>query len=162
VDVSSPFSLIDTRGGLRGSVESLLRFNGVLYAGTTSGLYRITTTPEGKLAQQIGAEQRVTAGWALVAIGNEILCGANDAVYVVREGAPPERIEATDSTTPYALESSKREPGLVYVGTDRGLLLLRRTPNGWSSSGLLPDSPPMIRAITEEADGSLWLGTSFN
>src|SRR5581483_3486057 len=161
-DVSSPFSLIDTRGGLRGSVESLLRFKGVLYAGTTSGLYRITTTPEGKLAEQIGAEQRLTGGWSLVSVGNDILCGANDAVYVVHDGTSVERLEATDSTTPYAMVVSSHDPNLVYAGTDRGLLMLRRTENGWPSSGLLPDSPPMIRTITEEDDGSLWLGTSFN
>src|SRR5437763_1338048 len=80
---------------------SQLRFNGVLYAGTTSGVYRITSDPESKVAQQIGAAQHMTAGWSLVAVDDEILCGTNDAVYVVREGRDPQRIEATDSTTPY-------------------------------------------------------------
>jgi len=162
VDVSSPLSLIDSRGGLRGSAESVLRYKGVLYAGTTSGVYRITSDPESKIAQQIGAAQRMTAGWSLVAVGDEILCGTNDAVYVIREGKDPERIESTDSTTPYVLLQSKRDPNLVYAGTDRGLLLLRRGANGWTTTGLIADTPPMIRQIVEENDGTLWLGTSFN
>jgi len=162
VDVSSPLSLIDSRGGLRGSAESVLRYKGVLYAGTTSGLYRITSDPESKIAQQIGAAQHMTAGWSLVAVGDEILSGTNDAVYVVRDGRDPERLEATGSTTPYVLLQSQRDPNLVYTGTDRGLLLLRRGPNGWTTDGLIEETPPMIRQIVEEPDGSLWLGTSFN
>jgi len=162
VDVSSPLSLIDSRGGLRGSAESVLRYKGVLYAGTTSGLYRITSNPESTVAQQIGAAQRMTAGWALLALDDGILCGTNDAVYEIRDGHDPERIEATDSTTPYALERSKLDPNLVYAGTDRGLLLLRRGPKGWTTDGLVNDTPPMIRQIIEQPDGTLWLGTSFN
>jgi diguanylate cyclase (GGDEF)-like protein len=162
VDVSSPLTLIDSRGGLRGSVESMLRYKGTLYAGTTSGVYRISGDPEAKIAQQIGAAQRMTAGWSLVAIGDEILCGTNDAVYVIREGRDPERLESTDSTTPYALLQSKRDPNLVYVGTDRGLLLLRREATGWTTNGLIEETPPMIRQIVEQPDGSIWLGTSFN
>ena len=162
VDVSSPLSLIDSRGGLRGSAESVLRDKGVLYVGTTSGLYRITSEAEQKIAQQIGAAQRMTAGWSLAAVDDELLCGTNDAVYVVHEGRDPQRIEATDSTTPYVLERSQRDPNLVYAGTDRGLMLLRRTPAGWTTSGLVADTPPMIRMMVEQPDGSLWLGTSFN
>ena len=162
VDVSSPLSLIDSRGGLRGSVESILRHDGVLYAGTTSGLYRITGAPESRSAEQIGAEQRMTAGWSLVAVGDEILCGTNDAVYVIRNGRDVERLEATDSTTPYALERSKRDPNLVYAGTDRGLLLLRRGAGGWTTSGLIAGSPTMIRSIVERPDNALWLGTTFS
>ena len=162
VDVSSPLSLIDSRGGLRGSAESVLRYKGMLYAGTTSGVYRISSDPQSKIAQQIGAAQRMTAGWSLVAVGDEILCGTNDAVYVIREGRDPERLEATDSTTPYVLVQSKRDPNLVYAGTDRGLLLLRREANGWTTNGLIEETPPMIRQILEQPDGSVWLGTSFN
>jgi len=178
VDVSSPLSLIDSRGGMRGSAESVLRYKGVLYAGTTSGLYRISSDPESKIAGQIGAEQHMTAGWSLVAVGDEILCGTNDAVYVVQQrgertprplGLPradetsaPLRLESTESTTPYVLLQSQRDPNLVYAGTDRGLLLLRRGANGWTTDGLIEDTPPMIRQIVEERDGSLWLGTSFN
>ncbi|HJW95834.1 MAG TPA: diguanylate cyclase, partial [Thermoanaerobaculia bacterium] len=177
VDVSSPLTLIDSRGGLRGSAESVLRVKGTLWVGTTSGLYRITSNPESRIAQQVGAAQRMTAGWALVAVGDEILCGTNDAVYVIRvapptsaamsaaisaESAEPHRLESTDSTTPYALLQSKRDPNLVYAGTDRGLLLLRREASGWTTNGLIEDTPPMIRQIVEEPDGSIWLGTSFN
>jgi diguanylate cyclase (GGDEF)-like protein len=164
VDVSSPLSLIDSRGGLRGSAESVLRYKGVLYAGTTSGVYRISSDPESKIAEQIGAEQHMTAGWALVAVDDEILCGTNDAVYVVptTDVRQPLRLSATDSTTPYALLQSQRDPNLVYTGTDRGLLLLRRGPSGWTTDGLIEGTPPMIRQIVEDSDGSLWLGTSFN
>jgi diguanylate cyclase (GGDEF)-like protein len=164
VDVSSPLSLIDARGGLRGSVESILRHDGVLYAGTTSGIYRIAGAPQpdSRIATQIGVKQRMFSGWSLLAVGEEILAGSNDAVFVIPPSGEPSKIAGTDPFTAYALLRSRRDPGLVYAGTDRGLALLRRGAGGWTSSGIVPGTPTMIRTLLEMPDGSLWIGTTFD
>jgi diguanylate cyclase (GGDEF)-like protein len=165
VDISSPLSVIDGRGGVRNSVQSILRHNGVLYAGSTSALYRIGGVSESastKVAEQIGVAQRILAGWSMVEVGNEILVGTNDAVYVVPDAGDPIRLEATDSITAYAMLRSTRNPNIVYAGTDRGLLLLRRTSAGWTASEVISSTPPGIRNMVEDRDGSVWLGTSFS
>jgi diguanylate cyclase (GGDEF)-like protein len=182
VEISSPMSLLDSRAKLRGSVVSIVRHHGVLYAGTTSGLYRIQRVDDrrSRLSGQAGVPviqagvpvihdapveavgHGIVSGWSMVDADDDLIVGTNDSIVILRDGAEPQTLEGTKRQVPYALARSKRDPNVVYVGTDRGLGIARRTSSGWKFEGMIDGVPANVRGIVEDPDGTLWLGTTFN
>jgi diguanylate cyclase (GGDEF)-like protein len=163
VEISSPMSLLDSRAKLRGSVVSIVRHHGVLYAGTTSGLFRVQRVAanlNGGPVEAVG--HGIVSGWSMVEVDDDLLVGTNDSIVILRDGADPKTLEGTKRKVPYALTRSKRDPNVVYVGTDRGLGIARRTSSGWKFEGIIDGVPANVRGIVEDPDGTLWLGTTFN
>lgn len=162
IDISSPVSIIDTRAGMRGSVEAIVRHRGTLYVGTTSGLFAIGTaqdanlTSETPVARKIG--QKFLACWSLAAAGPDLLAGSESGVAIIPEKGEPVPIQTPFKFVGYTLTVSTRDPNLVYAGGDRGIVFLRRDPAGWSCAGSIEDVPLPVRAIIEDRDGTLWAG----
>src|SRR5437762_3538024 len=155
VDVSSPVSLLDSRAKLRGSVVAIVRHRGSIYAGTTSGVYRVNTlsdaTTQQPIVEQIG--HNLVAGWSLCDMNDELLIGTSDALLVMRDRGDPITVAGTQGQTVYALTRSARDPNLVWVGTDRGLGIARRSTSGWSFNGPIANVPSLIRSVIEDPDG---------
>jgi diguanylate cyclase (GGDEF)-like protein len=166
VEAASPVTMIDTRGGLRGTPVAITRHEDLLYVGTTSGFFRID--PEGgswdstdrRVAKPVG--EKIYSAWSLLSVGDELFVGAGSGIYVLRGGGAPELIEGTKDETAYAMLQSTADPDRIWVGSISGFGWLQRIGNRWTWQGKIEGIPNAVRSIVEISANELWLGTSFD
>jgi diguanylate cyclase (GGDEF)-like protein len=160
VELASELTLFDSRAGLRGAVQAATRYRGVLYAGTDAGLFAIRNRGVSDEAAAVvvpGIQQTV---WSFAILGEDLLVGSGEGVFVVRGDAPPRQIAGTDGIIAYTLTQSSSDPDRVWVGGQEGLSMLRRSRGEWRVGPRVPGTPGNMRSIVE-IDGVLWCGTTF-
>ncbi|HEX4953492.1 MAG TPA: diguanylate cyclase [Thermoanaerobaculia bacterium] len=159
VEVSSPLSVIDRRAGLSGAVYQVMRHRGTLWAAGAAGLFVMEPTRPPVAFRQV--PEVPPSAWSLLSLGEELLIGALDGVYL-HTGGPPQRIAGTEDQTAFLLQRSRRDPARVWVGTDDGLFALRREPDGWRYEGVVPGAPRDLRTLEEGEGGMLWCGSQLD
>lgn len=156
IEWSAAFSIFDQRSGLKGQVFALTRFKGRLMAGTSTGLFSQDQSPG-----QVPVFQKVNgfshACWSLLASGESLLIGSIRGIFHLRDGTVEQVVPDTHT---YCLAGSPRRQDLVWAGARNQLMALRRQPGGWRLEHRYGNlSPATIRAIMEDKNGALWLGT---
>ncbi|MBI3131510.1 MAG: hypothetical protein HYZ13_09305 [Acidobacteria bacterium] len=142
----------DARTGLRGAVYSLCRHEGVLYAGTGTGVSRLGPSGFRPLA---GIEGQ---SWNLLSTEDSLLVANNRGVYEVH--GDQVRLVRPCATNALSLCRSHGNPAQVYVGLLDGLAVLRQGRDGhWLDGGKVPGIGEQVFSLAEAADGSLWAGT---
>jgi diguanylate cyclase (GGDEF)-like protein len=155
VEVSSPLSVIDRRSGLQGSIYDVARHRGRLWVATSEGLSAVTG---GAAAAVPGVPP---SAWSLLPTGGDLLVGAAFGVYVVRDGRVRE-VRGTEQETAFALERSRVDPDIVWVGTAGGLEWVRREGGEWRYQGKIEGVPRDVRRVVEGESGVLWCTTDLN
>jgi len=54
---------------------------------------------------------------------------------------------------------SKFDKNIIYVGTNEGLLMLKKTNGNWDLAGFYPQIEEEISSVVENSLGDLWIGT---
>jgi signal transduction histidine kinase/DNA-binding response OmpR family regulator len=152
IEYSSPYTIYDDRLNLEGLGLSVLMHNNTIYAGTTLGLFRLTSE---RIFRQEGISGMC---FCLQSIGDSLLVAANTGLFVVDNLVSSQKI--LDNTS-YTLVQSAAVPGRVWVGTEDGLLALApgRAEKKWSVEYRFAEITMLVRTIAEDSKGSLWLGT---
>lgn len=160
IDYSSPLSACGKESGLTGSVNAVARHDGTLFAGTTSGLFRL----EMKRNPAAGTTFRAVPGlkdqvWDLEEAGGELLIGTGNGLYAL-SGGHLALISRINVRSLCYLEDEK----LLYAA---GNMVLRtyRNRDGWKQVRDFPDVfEDVIRIVPDTgqvASGHrLWLGTA--
>lgn len=156
IDVSSPFSIYDELSGLTGMVLSVHRHNGVLYAGTFNGLFRLEPSVNKiKHAGFVAVPGIATQVWSIVSFGRSLLAATNEGVYQI-DGS---RATAVTKELALFICRSKQDPERFYVGGFNGVRILRARGSAWDDLGKINGIDAKISSIQESDDGSLWVGT---
>jgi len=154
IGIASPLAIIDRRSGLEGSVYNAVRHQGALWAATAEGLFK---------AEEDGAMEFIEgikpSAWSLLSLGEDLLVGTAAGVYRLRGEAPPELLPWELRQTAYALAASPSDPERFWVGTERGLLALRREGEVFRRLWAVELGSP-VRSIVE-GEGTLWCGTEY-
>ncbi len=153
----SPVSLFDAVNGLgQGAVSDVARYNGVVYATTTEGLFRLE--PADRSGQTAHFERvRNKEFFALAAHPAGLLALGNGELFVVQ----PQGLISVARVPPGGgtLLRSTRDPDRVWLGTSRGLRAVRHTARGWSDEGAVAGFGEDCRELSEAADGAVWVAT---
>lgn len=163
VEIVSPITLHTRQIGLHGSITSLARHEGLLYAGTTEGLFVYQYSPA--LARH--QPQHFTMSWEpipelhgrvwdVLSTGKHLLVLSNRGVKQLHEGKWT-TIPATNINL-HTILQSRRDPATCYVGTNEGFLTLKLRDRHWQRGDFLNLGIP-INTIVEEQDGKIWLGS---
>jgi hypothetical protein len=72
-------------------------------------------------------------------------------------GAPRMILDAPDNAM--KLGWSRTQPNRLFVGRSLGLSVLSFRDGRWHDEGRLPNFKTEVRSLTEEPDGTLWIGT---
>lgn len=173
VETPSPFSRFTAALGIDGTVESLARQGGRLYAATHLGVYYLNEknaaekSSQPKAAPSGGAafpKFKPVAGisahcWELATIGNHLLAAADPGVYQISGD------RATLLKTGWAgatcFQRSRQDSNRVYVGLFDGLAALQLKDGRWIDLGRFKEVAEQVVSIAEDASGALWLGTQF-
>lgn len=155
----SPLSFFNERSGLKGFVAALARDRGALYAGTSSGLYRLREGAPGGAARWEAVRGGEEAVFSLLSTDEGLLVGSAGGVYqVARERT--EWIRQSPNHAVADLTRSQRDPSLIYASGADGLALLRLKGGRWSDGGAVAAIRQAVRRAVE-SDAGLWLGADY-
>lgn len=161
VDVDLPLTHFGERSGLQGSVLAITRHEGILYVGTTEGLFRLGTSPGGNA----GFEQiRGVPGqnWSFASVDGQLLVAGNEGVFSVqRDGTARLVLDAPRTQHVVAAQSLLRSPwnpSRVFVGYNDGLGALRWSGSRWIDEGRIAGAQQEVRTLAQDSDGRLWVG----
>ncbi len=159
IEYSSSFTFFDKRMGLNGIVLSLTKFNDILYAGTTAGLFRLLPYEinEANLKLKVFEKINEINGnvWSLFSIDDELFVGSNSGLFIMKENKTS---RVTPSRT-YTISYSTNKENIIFLGTNRGLEKLIKQGNEWENYNLYNDINDRITSIVQSEDGQIWIGT---
>ena len=157
LDAPGPLTRFDDRDGLEGLVVAVARHDGVLYASTPEGTFRLRpATPEAPRARFEPVPALAYETFALLSTPQGLLAATRAGIFLLRESiAEP----VTESLPAFALHRSAEDTTFVFAGTAAGLRRLRLDGGAWRDAGAVAGVPETrIRQIAAEPDGTLWLG----
>lgn len=160
-DLGAPISKFGMDTGLDGNVEAIVRHRGVIYVGTSLGLYRLGGATFSRVPG-VGAPC-----WSLLSVGDDLLAGAHGGVFAVDDEGARLVHRATDAFAVTMLPSEENISDenilgpMVAVGRPDGLALLERNQaeDTWIDHGHLPGARADLRHILPISERVLWLGT---
>lgn len=142
--------------GLEGIVTDIRRHGSDLYAATSRGVYRLSTS-----AGRPPWFERVQASETgqclhLLSTGHELLASCEGGLYKVA-GTSAQRIYGDITRLLYLAPDN---PDLMLAATRDGLLRFVRKGGAWQRQEIVPDVPGWALSIQEDRNGSLWLTTT--
>lgn len=149
VDIPSPMSVFNDAVGIKGEVNSILRYNNTLYIATLNGLYAIDgfrSNPVSNLKASC---------FALEATPKAMLAATSKGVYQVRGGGA----RALTNDFSICLHSLRSNPSVVFIGLDNGLAILDLSRGSYRQVPAIDDQ---IIGISEDNNGMIWLETLSN
>ena len=158
VEMSSPFSIFDERLGLGGSVQSIHRHEGQLYAGTSFGVAKMITG--GQRAEFKIVSSNSSYVWDISTWQDRLLVGKTHGLYEYRQDSG-RRIMGLDDLVA-AVEASAFDPDVISFVTDDGFAQARFVEGQWQLLGKVTGLQGAIRDFIEMGKGVFWLKSRSN
>jgi serine phosphatase RsbU (regulator of sigma subunit)/ligand-binding sensor domain-containing protein len=160
IEIESPWLQWNESHGLKGIVYSVMRHNGVLYAGTSQGAFYL----ENNNFIQIEGIKGQT--WDLLSIPEnkekkyaaKLLIGNATGIYDVEKGKAKQLFAGSHCLKLY---HSKHDAAKVYTGFDNSLALLELQGNATIFRGKIRDIEGEIRNISEDDEGNIIINIPF-
>ena len=155
INTDPVFSFYNRQNGLDGVVLALpapVRYNGILYTSTTTGIYYLDSA-QNKFKMVQGLEGDF---WSLFKYGNSL--------FAVREslrkvnGTSSSLIKMMDERVGYA-QRSYIDSNRIYLGLkEGGFQILQKENDNWIESPKIKGIYEFARNMVEESNGDLWFG----
>ncbi len=114
-----PFTWFDSRNGLEGAVNDIIRFEGDLYVGTMLGLYKLRPASSFEHAAKFEKVHEVSSSvWAMAARHGALLLITDDGTMQLKGG----RFSVVDHYSGAVMHASSFDPDVVYVGLVDGIV----------------------------------------
>jgi signal transduction histidine kinase len=158
VEVPSPLTFFDDRSGLKDTVVALSRSEGIIYAGTLTGLFRQVPWEAGMPARFEPVASLPGQTYDLLPTERGLLVGGGGGVKQMR-GASLRQVVEVD--TVYDLCRSVQDPASAFAMGPFGLIALRLENGEWVDKGKVAGIRKVLRRCAEDTSGRIWLGTDF-
>ena len=156
VRVGTSVTFFDKTAGLNGTVNDLIRHEGMLYAATDRGIFELTASVGYEQAQFSVRTDAPKQCWSFLAVSTTLLSGCAERIYDLER---KRRIASFVSNHAFAMHHSSADANRVYVGLNDGLALLEFQDEEWRLVDRL-QLAAAIRTFEEADDGVLWMGTT--
>ncbi len=150
------FSEFNESSGLLGALFSLKRWNNTLYAGTTSGLFRLRADPQSNDSRFEPVEPIKETVWSLLPLEDSLLVGTQRGLYEI--SARTSNLVSTAEVV-YDLALSRRDPNLLFAAGRAGALVFQRSAGKWTKTAEISGGGEEFRTIAEDDNGVLWATT---
>lgn len=158
VQALAGITFFDGQNGLgRSSVRSVVRHEGMLYAGTAEGVYRLKPGTDGVMARfefVPGSEGDTTAVYSHA---SGLLVGTPTGLYLHPAGDGPRRRIAALNCFQLKVRSGFSDE--LWAATGDGVYRLGYVGGEWRVLNRLPGDTAETRTLAELPDGSLWAST---
>ncbi|HCT31327.1 MAG TPA: hypothetical protein DIW31_11510 [Bacteroidales bacterium] len=157
-NISSPLTFYDDNLGLKGSLQSIVRFNNYLYISSSVGISKKTENG----FQEIKDFNKYSNQLALAYSSDNnafLLAGTVDGIYqIINDKA--KRIGQYKNGC-YSFTSSKLFPNIVYAGLSDGVGILRFYQGEWVFVGKIEGSKGQVYSLLEDSEGRLWFSNRY-
>lgn len=165
VEVESPFSYFDDTMGYEGSVTNFQRYKGVLYMGTSSGVYYLSNGRWNKLRDSFLENWCMNIIRDPVSQEERLLLGGMGGIYYV-DNFKARLIR--DILHVFYIHQPRAFPGLLVLGHEAGLSIMSYDDLGgspkfedrWRLTYKLENFSKDVRSICEDDTGGLWISTT--
>lgn len=158
LETNSGLSIFNSSNGLRGAVLSVIRFNGILYVGTTVGLfkhYRLET-PAGTLYGFRSIRGVYENCWQLCIYDNHLYAVTSGGLFDIEEGNAEKVMDGSlISMMPITIGENK----YVLLGGHHGIIFTTISEGKIEKIGNMKNMMRTVRTIATDIDGNVWLGT---
>lgn len=146
---------IDSRLGLTGSITAIRSHNDRTYVLTSSGAF--ATDPGYERFQRLSWTDY--EAWDMLVLDSaEILFADSYEIKLIGTDGSIRSLD--DNTTARVFKQSRFDPDLVYVGTEFGIQILKRSEEGWRSVLNKTDMTNLtVSQIVERSPEEIWIGT---
>ncbi len=156
IDYASPVTWFDSRNNITTTPNDIIRHNNIIYTATSDGVYFLK--PHSSSFEILMNSHNQS--WSLAEIGNDLLVGTSDGLFKVDNDAlVPVRKTTGNEYNINILKRSSIDSNRLYVGTGSGLWSVLYNGKTYIDEGQILNNPDQSTAISEDADGRVWLGT---
>jgi hypothetical protein len=156
IETPSAYSYFDYNTGIEGNVSCIIRFKGLLYIGTSEGLFvqkkqHVTILIE----KQFEKIHTITGECKkLVEVNNQLLASMSSGLYVV-DKIPVQIISEQTGT----IQKSIFKKDVLFVATGSSLFSLKFSSGKWNIIGGLKGFKSPVTSIAVSNEGLIWAGT---
>lgn len=158
IKMSSPFISYQTNDNPLGSVYAAAIWHENLYVGSNNGVFvkKWMSSEPFRPVPGLGGQT-----WNLKVIDDQLLCGHNDATYIIEEHGIKKISNITGGWVFLPVKNAQET--LLLQGAYNGLHVYKKDKQnlwsyGYPVKGILPLP---IRQIVQDKDGSFWLGHAY-
>lgn len=147
--------------GFMGPVLAINRFKKDMYLGTGLGLYHLVRLRGHLNTNGYDFEpvnENIHQVWSLLTTSNHMFIAAGRGTYIMDGKGKMRQITPEES---FSLYRPGAQSDTVYVGLEKGVMLVRKMKEGWKRSGKIPGLVDEIRSMYESKDHSLWMATDY-
>lgn len=157
-NINSQLTSWDENSGLRGSLQSVIRYNNSLYVTSNIGIFR---KDNGEFKEIKGFNKYSNKLHVALTSDNKsfLLASAIDGVYQI-DGEQAVKIGSYKNTA-YSFFSSKIYPNIVYIGLTDGVGVLRYQLGKWFFLGKLEETKGVVFSVLEDQSGNLWFSQRY-
>ncbi|MFD2200406.1 ATP-binding protein [Shivajiella indica] len=161
IEFNSFLTRFSRESGIKSAVLSITRSNGLLYVGTTSGVFFLDPT---KRQFELVPETEGGQVFTLINDGNSLLVPTS---YGIKEIKPKsrERKFINPQLSPINYLFTKNKGERLWLGSTYGISVFTRNDNPnefpWIQEGELFELKLGVYTMAERNDGSIWAGTSL-
>ena len=179
IQINSPVTYFGKNTGLEGSVQSIIRYNDILFAGTAEGLFfqfhpdkikrnNDQITSDFDVSNTFRPVRGISADCYDLLIdssqerGNKqsLIAATAGGIYQIQ--SPTKNAVLITPGTYYFLYKSVKNPELLIAGAWNGVDILENKQGKWSYKGSISNIEGEIRSIAEDTNGQLWFGDNFD
>jgi ligand-binding sensor domain-containing protein len=147
----------DKNSGLKGSVYSVIRFEGTIYIATSLKVYYLD---ENSRVQEV-ANIPVGHNWCFMEHkeSQSLLAGSRYGVYSIKKGVASKIMEGMHAAKLY---QSVTNTSRIFTPVLPDFMSFRYESGQWINEGVWEGIKDQIRGVVEDKNGDLWLGTYRN
>lgn len=168
VESHNPLRSFGEESGLRGLVVDVIRYNGILYVATMSGVFYLEFT-EANIPVFRQLDEIRNAAWSLVVSeipgkGERLIAGTQGGIFEIDSNNRVESITAQleDKThNCFSILPSEHHPERIYLGLANEIEYIEYNDTRWEDI-IIEGINDEIRNIKEDDEGNLWLATYIN
>ncbi|RPH29049.1 MAG: hypothetical protein EHM93_17955, partial [Bacteroidales bacterium] len=158
-NINSQLTSWDESAGLRGSLQSVVRFNGSLYVSTNIGIFKKHNSE----FKEIKGFNKFTFKLHVLQTSDNkefLLVSAIDGIYQIEND---KAIKIGNYKQPaYSFFTSKLYPNITYIALDDGIGIIRYLQGELIFVGKIEDIKGQVYSLVEDTDGTLWYSNRYN
>jgi len=161
VEVSSPVSFFNEKNNLKGRAICSYRYKNQLYIGNFQGVQVMTKNPSGKNIFK-ALQNSPSQMWAFKEINGDLFMACSLGIAKLKNGKC-EIIDRNQNMC-YSLGVSRRFPGQIIVGHEKGVSVLRKesktgpgVSEKWRNLGNLKGIHDGVFMFAEDESGDIWM-----
>lgn len=155
IELASPFSIIGKELGVPGAGYAAIKANGVLYLGTSNGLFARPEDSRGQFQLVKGSEGQV---YHLSLIQNQLFMGHHQGAFLIEE------MTAKPLGSPlgaWKFMQLSRAPNQLIQGSYQGFHRYEKQQNEWKYQEKISDFTESSRVFEEGKNHNIWMSHGY-